>query len=144
MPDPRGFITFKSRDRVAVIITASGRKPPKDDAEAAALFRGMSAYTGRFTVAGNRVITEMDAAWRPVWEDSQQPRFYELDGNRLTLKIEVQDHPSHPSRQLQGIVVWTRPVTQTGTAWRRHRRRSHHYSVTSGMIGMDGTQEAAP
>jgi hypothetical protein len=107
-PDPRGFITFNSEGRVAVITTASGRKSPKDDAEAAALFPDMSAYTGRFTVAWNRVITEVDAAWHPAWEDSQQPRFHELEGNRLTLKTEVQDHPAHPSRQLQGIVVWTR------------------------------------
>ena len=93
---------------MTVIITASGRKPSTDDAEAAALFRGMSAYTGRFTIAGNRVITEVDAAWHPAWEDSRQPRFYELEGNRLTLKTEVQDHPSHPGRRLQGIGVWTR------------------------------------
>ena len=107
-PDPRGFIVFNPEGRVAVTITASGRKPPTDDAEAAALFRGMSAYTGRFTVAGNRVITEVDAAWHPAWENSRQPRFYELEGDRLTLKTEVQDHPSHPGRRLQGIVVWTR------------------------------------
>jgi hypothetical protein len=47
------------------------RKPPTSDAEAAALFRGISAYTGRFTVEGDRIVTEVDAAWHPAWEGTR-------------------------------------------------------------------------
>jgi hypothetical protein len=83
-PNPRGFITFNPEGRVTVIMTASGRSPPANDAEAATLFRGISAYTGRFTIAGDKLVTEVDAAWHPAWENSQQPRFYEVEGSRLT------------------------------------------------------------
>jgi hypothetical protein len=107
-PNPQGFAIYSPDGRMGVIITASGRKPPQDDAEAAALFRGISAYTGRFSVAENRITIEVDAAWHPAWENSRQTRFYELEGDRITFKTEMQDHPSHPGRQLQGIVVWTR------------------------------------
>ena len=65
-PDPRGFAVFSPEGRVSIVITASGRTLPTSDAEAAALFRGISAYTGRFTVEGNRVVTEVDAAWHPA------------------------------------------------------------------------------
>lgn len=62
-PDPRGFAIFSPERRVSIIITASRRNPPSSDAEAAALFRGISAYTGRFRIEANKVLTEVDAAW---------------------------------------------------------------------------------
>ncbi len=89
------------------IITASGRRPPATDAEAA-LFRGISAHTGRFTVEGNKVATEVDAAWHPAWEGTRQPRPIELEGDRLTLRSELQDYPSFPGQRLRGVVVWVR------------------------------------
>jgi hypothetical protein len=107
-PDPRGFAIFSPEGRVSIIITASKRTPPKSDAEAATLFRGISAYTGRFTIEANKVVTEVDAAWHPAWEDTRQPRFYELDGDSLTLRTELQDHPSYPGWRLRGVVVWMR------------------------------------
>ncbi len=107
-PDPQGFAVFSPEGRVSIVITASGRKPPTSDAEAAALFRGISAYTGRFTVEGNRVVTEVDATWHPAWEGTRQPRFYELDGDRLTLRTDVQDYPSFPGWRLRGVIAWVR------------------------------------
>ena len=107
-PNPRGFAVFSPEKRVSIIITASERDPPGSDAEAAKLFRGISAYTGRFTIKANRVITEVDVAWHPAWEDTQQPRFYELKGDTLTLRTELQDHPSYPSWRLRGVVIWVR------------------------------------
>ena len=111
--DPRGFISFSPDGRVMVIMTAAKRKPPTNDAEAAALFREMTAYTGRFTITGNRIVTDVDAAWHPAWEDNQQPRFYELEGNRLTLTTEVQGHPAYPGQRIRGTVVWTRDQSQS-------------------------------
>ncbi len=70
-PDPQGFAVFSPEGRVSIVITASERKPPTSDAEAAALFRGISAYTGRFTVEGDRIVTEVDAAWHPAWEGTR-------------------------------------------------------------------------
>lgn len=107
-PDPRGFAIFSPEGRVAFLLTASGRKPPANDPEAAALHREMTAYTGRFSLTGNQIVTEVDVAWHPAWEGSRQPRFYQLEGDRLTLSTEVTGHPSRPGRRVRGTIVWTR------------------------------------
>ena len=96
-----------------VIMTAAKRKPPTNDAEAAALFREMTAYTGHFTVTGNRIVTDVDASWHPAWENTKQPRFFELEGNRLILTTEVQGHPAYPGQRIRGTVVWTRDQSQS-------------------------------
>ena len=106
-PDPRGTIVFGA-GHMAAVVAASGRAPPTNEAETAAVFRGMMAYAGRYTVEGDRIVTEVDAAWHPAWEDTRQVRFVDLDGDRLTLTTEVQGHPAHPGRRMRGIVVFTR------------------------------------
>ena len=107
-PDPRGSIIFTPDGRMMTVITASRRAPPTTETETAAAFRGMMAYTGRFTVERDRVVTEVDAAWDPAWEETRQVRIAKLEGDRLTLTSEVQEHPLHPGRKLRGIVVWAR------------------------------------
>ena len=107
-PDPRGFAVFSPEGRASFIVTASNRASPIDDAEVGALLRGMSAYTGRFRIEGDRVVTQVDVAWHPAWEDTAQTRFYELEGDRLTLRTGPQDHPSYPGMRLRGIIVWVR------------------------------------
>ena len=43
---------------------------------------------------GNRLVTSVDVAWVPAWENSEQARFVELDGDRLTLSSEPnRNHP---------------------------------------------------
>src|ERR1051325_4951395 len=49
-PDPRGSIIFTPDGRMMTVIAASRRTPPTTEPEMAAVFRGMMAYTGRFTV----------------------------------------------------------------------------------------------
>ena len=51
-PDPKGFAIFEADGHAMFIITASRRETPTDDAEAATLFRTMTAYAGRFTIEG--------------------------------------------------------------------------------------------
>jgi hypothetical protein len=110
-PDPRGSIIFTPDGRMMTVITASRRTPPATETETAAAFRGMMAYTGRFTLERDRVVTEVDAAWNPAWEGTTQIRIFELDNDRLTLTSEVQEHPLYPDRKLRGIVVWARATS---------------------------------
>jgi Lipocalin-like domain len=106
-PGPRGAIVFGA-GRMAVVIAASGRAPPEDEAGMASAFRGMMAYTGRYTVEQDRIVTEVGAAWHPAWEDTRQPRFFALEGDRLTLTTPVQVHPLFPGRPGHGVVVFAR------------------------------------
>ena len=106
--DPRGFAIFEPGGRAMFILTPSGRSPPKDAAEAAALNESMTAYTGRYRVQGDRVVVGVDLAWHPAWEDTEQVRFFEVDGDRLTLRTGVQEHPLLPVRKFIGTFTWTR------------------------------------
>jgi hypothetical protein len=107
-PNPRGFIVFAPGGRVAVVITSGDRQPAANDMETAALFRDMTAYTGRVRIEGGTMFNEVDVAWQPAWENTPQPRHFLIEGDRLTLTTDVQVHPSRPGRQLRGIIVWTR------------------------------------
>ncbi|HYI82147.1 MAG TPA: hypothetical protein VEX11_02925 [Acetobacteraceae bacterium] len=44
----------------------------------------------------------------PAWEGTEQRRFFELDGDRLTLRTGVQEHPRFPGRAGVGTFTWTR------------------------------------
>jgi hypothetical protein len=106
--DPRGYAVFEPGGRMMVVMATAGISPPRGDAEAAALFDNMTAYTGRYCVEGNRLTVEVDVAWHPDWEGTEQIRFVDLDGDRLTLSTGVQEHPSR--RRLWG------PSPGTGSA----------------------------
>ena len=107
-PHPDGSIIFTSDGRMMTVINASGRPSGETESEMAAAFRGMMAYTGPFSIEGDRVTIEVDASWHPSWERTRQVRFVELDGDRLTLTSEVQGHPANPDRKLRGIIRWMR------------------------------------
>ncbi|WP_207541007.1 lipocalin-like domain-containing protein [Sabulicella rubraurantiaca] len=107
-PDPRGFAVFEPMGRAMFVMTGSGRSPPADDAQAAALFNGMTAYTGRFRVEGDRIIIAVDVAWHPAWEGTEQVRFFAVEGDRLTLRTGLQEHPLAPGRKFVGMFTWIR------------------------------------
>jgi hypothetical protein len=107
-PNPRGVAILDPSGRASFIITDAGREPPRTDADSAALHRGMTAYAGRYRVEGGQLVTTVDVAWHPAWENTEQRRFLELSGDRLTLSTAVQEHPSHPGRKHRGVFVWVR------------------------------------
>ena len=61
----KGYAVFHPSGRMMVILTAAGRTAPGGP--------GMTAYTGRFRVEGNRLITSVDVAWVPAWEGTGAP-----------------------------------------------------------------------
>ena len=107
-PNPLGFAMFEPGGRAMFIITHSGREAPANDAESAALYRGMTAYAGDYQVEQGEVVTKVDVAWHPAWENTEQRRFFELSGDTLKLSTAVQEHPSHPGRLHRGILTWAR------------------------------------
>lgn len=106
--DPRGFAIIDPGGRMMTLITPSGRPPPTDDTEAASMFRGMAAYTGGFTIEGDRLVTLADVAWHPGGEWTDQSRRFEVEGDRLTLTSDCWKHPRHPGRKARTVVTWRR------------------------------------
>ncbi len=88
-PDPVGFINYGADGRFYVIVTSRNRpRPaslPPSDAEKLQLFKTMLAYAGTYTVDDEKAVHHVDASWNEAWTGTDQIRFYQLTGNRLTI-----------------------------------------------------------
>jgi Lipocalin-like domain len=109
--DPVGYAVYEPGGRMMIILTASGRSSVADDAGAAALFRGMTAYTGRYRIEGDRIVFAVDVAWDPALEGTEVVRFIDLRGDNLTLTTAVEDHPLYPGRKFRASIAWKRDET---------------------------------
>jgi hypothetical protein len=91
-PNPNGFLIFTAEGRYMQMITASGRKPPTNDAERAALLNSMNAWSGRYTVDHDQLTILVDTSWSEVHqgERQKQVRFFKLEGNKLTWRTPPQ------------------------------------------------------
>lgn len=105
--DPRGVITFSPNGRMTAILTTAERPSPVSDADFRAIVMGMSAYSGRFTIDNDRVVIDPDIAWVPF---ARQIRYFELDGDCLTLRTPIQEIPLHPGRLIRNTIVWKREI----------------------------------
>jgi hypothetical protein len=107
-PHPSGFLILSDGGRMMAIITAGDRAPPETEADRAALFDAMMAYTGNYRLEDDKFITSVDVAWHPSWDGTEQPRFFELEGNSLSIITPQQTHPRYPGRPVRGILIWHR------------------------------------
>jgi hypothetical protein len=108
-PNPSGYLIHTNEGRMMAIVTRSDRAPPKEDADGAALFQSMMAYTGNCRVEGDdKFITSVDLAWHPAWNGTDQTRFFKVSGDTLTITTAQQTHPRFPGRVGRGILTWTR------------------------------------
>jgi hypothetical protein len=83
-PNPKGYVILTPEPRIMAFIAADGRKPPTNQAEAAAMLQTMIAYTGRKAGAGQvhdrcRSFMESNVYGKP------QVRFDIVEGDKLTL-----------------------------------------------------------
>jgi hypothetical protein len=80
---PTGYILFLPEGRMAVLITAEGRKAPATEQDRAGLFNTLVAYTGAYRVEGDKWITTVDVSANPAWVGTDQTRSFRITGNRL-------------------------------------------------------------
>jgi lipocalin-like protein len=101
---PEGFAIFTDT-RVLFLLTAGDRLTT---APASELFDHMMAYSGRYRMQGNRVITTVDSAWHPAWVGTEQTRFFRQDGDLLSLMSDYLNFPKYPGQRVRGTVMWQR------------------------------------
>lgn len=84
-----GYRVFTRGGHAFILNIYKPRKAPPatnaSDADLAALFRTMSAFSGTYKVDGNRLIIRVDASWIEAWNGSDRPFRLEITGNRLTM-----------------------------------------------------------
>ena len=108
---PSGTLIYTAQGRMSALVLAESRKAPGGatpaEAEAAALFRSMVAYAGRYTIEPTRVIHHVEQSWNQAWTGTDVVRFYKLEGNRLTLTTAPAPNP-RDSQMSVSTLVWER------------------------------------
>jgi Lipocalin-like domain len=88
-PDPVGYINYGADGRFYALVVSRDRAlpsslPPSTD-EKLKLFDSMLAYAGTYTVDHEKAVHHVDVSWNEAWTGTDQVRFYNLDGHRLTI-----------------------------------------------------------
>lgn len=107
-PHPFGRVVFTPDHHMAAFISRPDRKPPADQAEAAALLSSMLAYTGTFRVEGDKFITSVDGAWNEYNRGTEQVRFFVLDGDNLSIRTAEQASALFPGKRAVGTLSFRR------------------------------------
>jgi hypothetical protein len=106
--NPNGFIIFTPEGRMMAVLTAEGRKVPKTDADRAAAFRSMYAYSGIYRLEDDRWVTKVDISWNEAWIGTDQVRFYRLKGDTLTVTSAWGASSNPDGRVVRGILTWVK------------------------------------
>ncbi len=107
-PSPKGYLLFTPEGRMAAIITADGRKPPERDEDNIMLMKTLLAYSGRYTVDGNKWITNVDVSFNEVFTSRQLVRYFRIDGDRLEVTTPLQPTSQDPNKLGVGTLTFIR------------------------------------
>ena len=106
---PRGYQIATPEGRWLALVTADGRPVPKTDEDRAKALRSMIAYSGRYRVEGNKVITKVEVAWNEAWVGGEQVRFLRFEGDDvLNIESPPMPHPNVDNKTVKVIVTGAR------------------------------------
>jgi len=106
---PRGYQIATPQGRWLALVTADGRPVPKTDEDRAKALRSMIAYSGRYRVEDNKVITKVEVAWNEAWVGGEQVRFLRFEGDDvLNIESPPMPHPNVNDKMVKVIVTWAR------------------------------------
>lgn len=108
---PSGHIIFTPGGHTLTLGIGQDRKPISPDnptdAERIALFKTLFAYSGRYSIDGNKVLQHVDASWTGALTGTTQTRFVEVVGSELFMKSAPFKNPRN-GRQSVVTSTWTR------------------------------------
>jgi hypothetical protein len=102
---PSGYAAFLSDGHVFFILTAEARKPAKTDKERADLLSTVVAYTGTYTVEGDKWTTHVEVAWNPEWVGTAQVRSFTLNGEHLEVLTPWRIMPNWPDKGMTRSII---------------------------------------
>lgn len=107
-PEPFGFAVIESNGRMMAFLTSAGRTPAASTSDMVALYKSMIAYTGRWSIDGEKFVTKVDGAWDPSWVGTEQVRYYALERQKLSVRSAPAEHPKFPGQKIIAYVDWQR------------------------------------
>lgn len=107
--NPRGVLMLHPDGRMVALLTPRDQKTPVTEADRAANYNDLVAYSGRYRLEPpDRFITMVDVAWTPAWLGTDQARTYRLDGDRLDVVSDPLRTPRTGDAWVRGILSWVR------------------------------------
>ena len=86
--NPKGRLVLTPEGQWIIILTGANRGPAKDLEGKAALLDSMLAYSGKYTVEGNRMMIRVDMSWNEIYSgaNQNQTRFFTIEGDQLIIR----------------------------------------------------------
>lgn len=106
--DPKGYLILTPEGRLMTILTRPDRKPAATVEQQAALLQSMVAYSGRYTVEGDRLITRPDVTWNEIYAGTELVRYYVLNGDTLSLTTAPQASGVLPGKKVIATLTYER------------------------------------
>jgi hypothetical protein len=107
-PNPKGRAVFTSDGFSAFMIARPDRKPATNDTDSAALLKSLMVYTGKFTIDGDKLTTDVDLSWNEIFTGTSQVRFFKLEGDKLSIRTAEQASAVFPGKRVVGTLNWER------------------------------------
>jgi hypothetical protein len=109
-PNARGRLVLTPDRRWIVILTGADRKPAKSVEEKAALLDTVLAYSGVYTVEGNKITTKVDMSSNEIYTgaNQDQTRFFGIEGDKLTLRTPEIVSAVRPGQKAVGTITFER------------------------------------
>jgi hypothetical protein len=107
-PNPKGRAVFTPDGFSAFMIARPDRKPATNDADSAALLKSLMVYTGKFTIEGDKLTTNVDLSWNEILTGTAQVRFFKLAGDNLSIRTAEQASAVYPGKKVVGTLTWER------------------------------------
>ncbi len=109
-PSPKGRLVMTGDGYWVVIITGANRRPAKSADEKAALLDSMLAYSGKYTIEGDKITIRVDMSSNEVFigANQVQTRFFKLEGDKLTIRTPEIASAALPGKKVVGTNVFER------------------------------------
>ena len=93
-----------------IVLTGANRKAARTIDEKAALLDSMIAYTGKFTVDGDKITTHVDTSSNEIYTgtNQDQTRFFRIEGNKLILRTPEILSAVRPGQKAVGTITFER------------------------------------
>jgi hypothetical protein len=88
-PNPKGRLVLTPEGVWIIILTsANNRGPAKNVEEKSALLDSMLAYSGKYTIEGNRMTIGVDMSWNEIYSgaNQDQTRSFNIEGDKLIIR----------------------------------------------------------
>lgn len=109
-PNPKGRLVMTPDGYWIVIITGADRHPAKTSEEKVALFDTVLAYSGKYTIDGDKITIRVDMSGNEVFTgfNQTQTRYFKIDGQQLIVRTPEINSAALPGKKIVGTNIFER------------------------------------